>query len=52
MKIVDFPFEEECLTDIKIEYKNDDSYIINRYYKVINTNNTQSFFKDFVFMYL
>ena len=49
MKIVDFPFEMEHLTDIKIEYENDNSNIINAYYKVINSNNTESFFKDFVF---
>ena len=49
MKIVDFPFEMEHLTDIKIEYKNDNSNIINAYYKVINSNNTESFFKGFVF---
>ena len=29
MKIVDFPFEMKRLTDIKIKYKNDDSYVIN-----------------------
>ena len=49
MKIVDFPFEKEHLTNIKIEYKNENSNIINSYYKVINSNNTETFFNDFVF---